>query len=569
MSPTNNTSDISPLAGQATMAPVHGGTEPGTAHQSRPGSEIGNSAQPSLSSAKLKLKLRSPPTEPTTGNAPRRPVRNVKTTAKHGKEPTNNGASLPETKPGENKALQPKSADLPGVDTSRVPHESTKRGMKYTDGGLTNSAGGSITTKGRDNPSLHINPGNINDPIDVDALPSPPPHRLDSQSATYYTPFPLQYRPSRPNVAPILFTPNGAEILSGKISGHQSHDIYRSYIDLKDVPAPPGFAVSCAKLSAEVSAGRSHSGKPAPFPYVHPAYANEYGHRHGDMVSQPYATPLQRNYQSYPHDYRARTASYHTPVHGYPIFPVLNEEHLRQRAVQFVLDRARPRRRKRRLSDDPDETSGSEYGDADEQPKKKTKTSPLEERCTTPSQPSDEVVVSTPSTGISEDNIFDRNLKLSELVEHTQLLTAMLMTYPRSADQKGMREDIAMLATVTDKRLASWDSAEGEFDRDTRQRFTSAVTPSQNRSVPASDVFDKRGKDARPMLTEDEQTRKRSKEDEVRRYLSAGSKIWDNKMTQEKAAEERSSGECMNERAVETDEAVTSLQDAVVAPRVA
>jgi hypothetical protein len=527
------------------MAPEHGEPEPDTARPTRPGSETGLSTQPTLPAAKLMQKLRSIPTEATTEtNTPRRSVRNVKITAKHGKKPKNNGASLQETESGEKKAPQSKSTDVPGMVTSRPPHNFTKKSMRYADGGPTNNAGGSITTERRGNLSLHIDPGNIDDPIDVDALPSPPPHQLVSRSANYYAPFPLQYRPSRPNMPPTLYTPNGAEILSGKVSGHQSHDIYRNYIDLRDTPAPPGFAISCAKLSAEVSAGRSHLGKTTLFPHIHPTDANEYGYRHGHMVSQPYATPLQRSYQSYPHDYKDRTVSYYTPVHGYPVFPVLDEGHLRQRAVQFVLDHARPRRRKRRLSDDPDETSGSEYEDADERPKKKTRTSPLEEPCTTPSQPSDEVVVSTPSTGISEDNLFDRNLKLSELVEHTQLLSAMLMTYPRSADQKGMREDIGMLATVTNKRLASWDSAEGEFDRDTRQRFMSAVAPSPNRCGPPCDVLDKRGKDARPMSTEEEQTRKRSKEDEVRKYLSAGCTIWDKNITQEKAmGEDGVSGE--------------------------
>ncbi|KAL5376169.1 hypothetical protein DPSP01_010635 [Paraphaeosphaeria sporulosa] len=105
-------------------------------------------------------------------------------------------------------------------------------------------------------------------------------------------------------------------------------------------------------------------------------------------------------------------------------------------------------------------------------------------------------MVSSPSTGISKDNVFDHNLKLAELVEHTQLLMAMLMTYPRTQDQKGMREDIAMLATVTDKRLASWESAESEYDQDTRQRLTSAATPSPSKPGLSKAAFDE-GKESR------------------------------------------------------------------------
>ncbi|KAF2442832.1 hypothetical protein P171DRAFT_433225, partial [Karstenula rhodostoma CBS 690.94] len=136
-------------------------------------------------------------------------------------------------------------------------------------------------------------------------------------------------------------------------------------------------------------------------------------------------------------------------------------------------------------------------------------------------------MVSTPSTGRSEDNIYDRNLKLAELVDHTHLLTAMLMTYPRSTDQKGMREDIAMLATVANARLASWKSAESEFDRDTRQRLSSAATPSPNMVGPSNTRLDDRKKAAGQVATEGRMG-KRSEGDEVRKYLSAHSEVWDN-----------------------------------------
>ncbi|KAL1598674.1 hypothetical protein SLS60_007814 [Paraconiothyrium brasiliense] len=196
--------------------------------------------------------------------------------------------------------------------------------------------------------------------------------------------------------------------------------------------------------------------------------------------------------------------------------------------VQLVLDHSRPHSCKRRLSDDPDETSSSEYEDTDERPMKKAKSSSFAKGSVTPTQPLDEVIVSTPSTGISEDHIFDRKLQLAELIEHTKLLTAMLMTYPRSSDIKGMREDIAMLATVTDKRLASWVSAESDFERDTRQRLASAATPSPNIRGSLGALIDRRKEDSVQRAKEEESTGKRPEADVIRRYLSVNSKLWGN-----------------------------------------
>ncbi|KAF2442833.1 hypothetical protein P171DRAFT_50625 [Karstenula rhodostoma CBS 690.94] len=285
MPPDASASDNRPPINQATMTSERGKPETDATCPLRPGSEIEQSARPSLPPTKPKLKLRSTPAEPTPeSTAPRRSGRIVMTAAKHGKDPARNGALLAETKPREKKSLRGKSTDSPGVGASRPPHEFAKRVTGHPNGDSPSNAGGSIAREKRGGSSLYINPGNINDPIDVDALPSPPPHQLENRAANYYVPFPLQYRPSRPNIPPTLFRPNGAEI---QVSGHQSHDIYRSYIGLKDAPAPPGFAISCAKLSAEVSTGRPHSRGPNPFPHMHSAHMNGYGHSHGVIVSQP------------------------------------------------------------------------------------------------------------------------------------------------------------------------------------------------------------------------------------------------------------------------------------------
>lgn len=466
-------------------------------------------------------------------------------TAKYGKQSIGSEELLlPDT--NSRKTFLP--AKLRGLSTDDSPpssHRFARKTKRPVRGNLPDNSGGTIATVGGRGSLSHISLGDISDPIDVDALPSLPHHQLVDRPASYYAPFPLQYRPSRPNVPPMGTMPDKTEILNGKVYGHQSHEIYKNYVGSKHISAQWGFA---------------HPPGSDPFLHTRSAY------NHGGAYSPPYAASLQRQFQGYPHDYRPHTNSYHTPLHSHPVFPVLDEKHLRQRAVQLVLDHSRPRTRKRRLSDDPDETSSSEYEETHEQSRKRTKISPLPERSTTPTQPSDGPMAGTPSTGSSEVNIFDRNSKLAELVEHTQLLTAMLMTYPRSEDQKKMREDVAMLATVTEKRLASWESAEAEFARDTRQRLSSAATPSPN--VPGSPKRSLgKTKVAAGQGSMDGSIRKR-RDDEVRRFLSTESEIW-GEVGREKVTERdksMESGEGTGSVVLGTSEAVAYHQDSAVSP---
>lgn len=478
--------------------------------------------------------------KPTSGNIVlRRSGRVVKRTGKYDLAQIENEAPLQGVKSGKKHNPVSKSSALSDMNTTQPSNENCDTAFEQKKGRLVYSIPNSMKSGRRRDPFLSINPGNFNDPIDVDALPSPPPpDRFVGRSVNYYNPFPLQYRPSRPNTPPILLTPNGAQILSGKVSGHQSHDIYKSYVDMRDVPAPPGFLNSCARLTAEIYASRSHSRQPSQDTNILSTYTKEYGIGSDNISVQPYGYHLQRGFPSYPPDYRTHTASYRTPVHGYPIFPVLHEESLRQRAVQFVLDHSRPRPRKRRLSDDPDATSSSEYEGGSEQLKRKVKKSPLIGRVATPPQPSGGTRVSTPSTGISEDNIYDRNSKLAELIEHMQLLTAMLMTYPRAADQEGIREDISMLATVADKRLSSWVSAESDFDEVTRQRLILANTPSSDTFKPADMIAGGTRKSTDQMKNQAKQIAKKQKEDAVRKYLSADSELWGKESRKKMAVED-------------------------------
>ncbi|KAF2683619.1 hypothetical protein K458DRAFT_389535 [Lentithecium fluviatile CBS 122367] len=373
-----------------------------------------------------------------------------------------------------------------------------------------------------------VKPGSASNPIDVDTLKTPSPHKfLLDRPIGYFAPLPLGYRPSRPKLAPKLYTPNGAVIDPSMIRGHQSHDIYQ-ILATRKVPTPHGLTFTRPQIGPAVTPPKAlaaasrfqgpHSNGPANIPPQHQPYPTILPH-HPSRPHNPYPT------------------FYQTPANGYSIFPIQDETLLRKRAVQYILNHSRPRPRKRRLSDDPDETSSSEYestpSDANTKRARKTTRTP------TKIPPPDFPATNTPSTGASEENMFDRNLKLTEMVEHMQLVTSLLMMYPYSGDQKGLREDISMLATVTDKRLQAWLSAEAELEVETRERRRTTVTtptPSpcnapvmHGMNIPS---WHGRAQTRVVVLMEDtirkqqEEREKRTKETELRRYLSGESNVW-------------------------------------------
>ena len=53
---------------------------------------------------------------------------------------------------------------------------------------------------------------------------------------------------------------------------------------------------------------------------------------------------------------------------------------------------------------------------------------------------------------ILSDPIF----QLAAIIDQTSLLTSLLQVYARSPDQAGLREDIAMLASIQSQHLADW-----------------------------------------------------------------------------------------------------------------
>jgi len=389
----------------------------------------------------------------------------------------------------------------------------------------------SHATPSADTPALPVpstvKPGSVNNPIDLDTYQTLSPHKFRDRPTSYFAPLPLQYRPSRPKLPPKIYTPNGAFIESGVIGGHQSHDIYQMLAARKDVPAPPCSSFATPQIDPAVLKPGRHATAPR----------TQRKHNYQPVHVQPRHQPRSAYVQQHlPRSHGPYTTFYQTPANGYYVFPKQDETLLRKRSVQYVLDHARPRPRKRRLSDDPDATSGSDYEDASRATKRTRKDT------RTPTKTPEVSATSTPSTGVSEENMFDRNLKLTEMVEHAQLMASLLMAYPYSADHKGMREDIAMLAGVTEKRLEAWLSAEDELELETRKRRTSSATapkPSLHKSpfkgaAPASRA---RTQSKVLALTEDmireqrQAQEKRGKEEELRRYLSAESSVWEKQVT--------------------------------------
>jgi hypothetical protein len=402
--------------------------------------------------------------------------------------------------------------------------------------------------------------GSASNPIDIDTIKTPSPHKFLERPSGYFAPISLQYRPSRPQLAPNLYTPNGAIIPKGKVGGHQSHDIYQMMAARKDSTALPSFVP--ARLSKGISAqlpGRFATALKVRGQSHHDPFHNGLNEGH-----YPRAYPTTASHHA-PNSLMPYPTFYQTPVNGYHIFPKQDEALLRRRAVQYVLDHTRPRPRKRRLTDDPDATSCSE-DDGEARATKRARNNSL----TTAKTP-DTSTPSTLSTGASEENMFDRNLRLTDVVEHTQLMASLLMVYPYTADPEGVREDIAMLRSVTEKRIDAWLSAENEHELETRQRGTYLVTttPTPNlHKSPEQTLFTAGlASTKRNVLSTDGVGQqqcsvpgKGEKDDEIKQYLSAELSVWSKLGTQPSGSADVGS---------RTDSAVTheEQQPAHVEPR--
>ncbi|KAF2241292.1 hypothetical protein BU26DRAFT_525466 [Trematosphaeria pertusa] len=416
-------------------------------------------------------------------------------------------------------------ADAP--DPGHVAHGTTERTEQHE------VSTPDVQTPSTNGPSTPAQPakssGSANNPIDIETLQPPPPHRFAKERVDYFVPTRL-YRPLRPKPVPLV-TPNGARIL-GPVGGHHDHGIYQMWAAKNNVPEPPGWsnAVSGA-ASTNWQAGVPRSGAIATGPYGY-QYANASSMHSAVPVASAHVPTTYGTAQATYHPYGV---SYPAPHYGPPTFPYPTEELLRKRAVQYILDNSRPRARKRRLSDDPDETSSSVY--EDEPPTSKPTASAPRTSSKSPITPSG----ADPGTSASgRENPSDRYRSLTELLEHTQLLTSLLQSHPHSTDQKGLREDIAMFAAVSNARLQSWLFAEDELARRGRKRRrtstetgVSPTTARTARNINGAHAHATKNSDAPVLLPGDigqkqqAEQEKRSQDEQVRQYLSADSSLWE------------------------------------------
>ena len=279
-------------------------------------------------------------------------------------------------------------------------------------------------------------------------------------------------------------------------TGHQSHDIYRMM-----------HAKTAATSRWEASGPNGRGGQTVPFEIQYPMsaqYLVRQSKTQGHM-SLPY--PQHYNYQA--------------PVGRHSAALSQNEETLRKKAVQYIREFSRPSPRKRKLSNaDPDETSASEF----EQTKPAAQTSPI--KSTSRINITIGLTASSPfpstrphlSGKLKVFHNQDSNFHITQLTKHTNLLTSLLHMYPQSNDQKGLREDIAMLVSVQNKLLASWIKSELNAARKRRKSNTDSAI-----SVGSIDSRARAGIEARTAQNEAERT---DQDDEMRRFFSAAAHLW-------------------------------------------
>jgi hypothetical protein len=151
-------------------------------------------------------------------------------------------------------------------------------------------------------------------------------------------------------------------------------------------------------------------------------------------------------------------SKYHQPLASLIHYLPGHEEHLRQRAVQYVREYSRRCPRKRSIFEDPEATSGSEYESGTSFPHIVNKFTDQGLRAGYDPQA---LAPETHSSAVSvATRIEEHDLDLEVLVSHTQLLTDMLHAYPRSRDKIGLREDMETLISIQNQRFHDWVAGE-------------------------------------------------------------------------------------------------------------
>jgi hypothetical protein len=199
------------------------------------------------------------------------------------------------------------------------------------------------------------------------------------------------------------------------------------------------------------------------------------------------------------------------PAYPHHVIPMhLNEEYLRSKALQYVRECSRSSPWKRKMAEDPDETSESDSTEDDLAVEPSLRKSLFE------SAGDKHVRFKNGPVNILPDPHF----QLMPLIEQASLLTSLLRVYPRSIDQKGLREDIAMLASVQNQHLADWLN----FEVGQSRKIRSPHTPRVSRSLVASPS---KPVPRPPSVAEVAEAERRSKQDDkVRGLLSADARVW-------------------------------------------
>ncbi|KAF1844293.1 uncharacterized protein K460DRAFT_419221 [Cucurbitaria berberidis CBS 394.84] len=303
------------------------------------------------------------------------------------------------------------------------------------------------------------------------------------------------YRPSRPALAPK--PANGSTF-----TGHKSHDIYRM-MNAKMIAAPGGSV-------NEMPGYRSLGYYDVPFEVQYPMSAQ--------FLTQHTGALNQRQ------DPSVQYYNHHTPkLNAYPLVPNQDEEMLRKKAVQYVREYSRPSARKRRLSDaDPDETSTSESEHPAEVVRPSVLSSTARPGPASLSWPlTSEEGLNNRKLAIHHDN--DPNSDITQITEHTSLLTSLLQLYPHSTNQKGIREDIAMLVSVQNQRVKEWMKIESQNARKRRKSNTDSTISVSHRKDGSVQSAMATGIRAQQQL---EQEKRKGQDDEMRRVFSATANMW-------------------------------------------
>jgi hypothetical protein len=174
-----------------------------------------------------------------------------------------------------------------------------------------------------------------------------------------------------------------------------------------------------------------------------------------------------------------------------------SEDMLRQKALWYIREHSRPQPHKM-LSDDPDETSASETEHAI-------------------SNHTSRIATSSPSKVKKLSVYQDPSDHISPLIAQSSLLNALWNIYPRSADKRGLREDIAMLVSVQNHNFNAWMKAESRKRR--RVDVNSGIGNSSLVEKASKAVTDPPAV-SRPLVEHNEE------DNEVRSLLSAGAGMW-------------------------------------------